>query len=189
LTAGPSQYDLVGARSLSEYNVLPRPPSLQVGDPAPTQGLTLTTAVIPSRNVVNQTGVYGTQGVAAATNVPGARWSSAAWTDAGGNLWLFGGQGYDSTGNGSLSDLWEFKGGQWIWVKGPASVSQAGIYGLTPGPIIYPYVGNGPGSRFAPGYWIDNKNQFWIFGGQGFDSVGTNGNGLLSDLWRYLPYP
>jgi hypothetical protein len=20
-------------------------------------------------------------------------------------------------------------------------------------------------------------------------SVGTNGNGLLSDLWRYLPYP
>src|SRR5882762_4508042 len=144
---------------------------------------------VSGANVVNQTGVYGTQGVAAATNVPGARWSSAAWTDAGGNLWLFGGQGYDSTGNGSLSDLWEFKGGQWIWVKGPASVSQAGIYGLTPGPIIYPYVGNGPGSRFAPGYWIDNKNQFWIFGGQGFDSVGTNGNGLLSDLWRYLPYP
>ena len=43
--------------------------------------------------------------------------------------------------------------------------------------IIYPYVGNGPGSRFALGYWIDNKNQFWIFGGQGFDSAGTNGNG------------
>jgi len=38
-------------------------------------------------------------------------------------------------------------------VKGSASVSQGGIYGLTPGPIIYPYVGNGPGSRFAPGYW------------------------------------
>jgi hypothetical protein len=140
-------------------------------------------------NVVNQTGVYGTQGVAASTNVPGARWSSGAWTDAGGNFWLFGGQGYDSIGNGSLNDVWEYKGGQWIWVKGPASVSQAGIYGLTPGPIIYPYVGNGPGSRFAPGYWIDNKNEFWIFGGEGFDSAGTNGNGLLSDLWRYLPYP
>jgi len=141
-------------------------------------------------NVVNQTGVYGTQGVGAATNVPGARWSSAAWTDASGNLWLFGGQGYDSTGNGSLNDLWEYKGSQWIWVKGPASVSQPGVYGATtPGPIIYPYVGNGPGSRFAPGYWIDNKNQFWIFGGQGFDSAGTNGNGLLNDLWRYLPYP
>jgi hypothetical protein len=145
-------------------------------------------------NVVNQTGVYGTQGVAAATNVPGARWSSAAWTDASGNLWLFGGQGYDSTGNGSLSDLWQYKGGQWIWTKGPASVSQAGIYGLTPGPIIYPYVGNGPGSRFAPGYWYlfdpsTQSTEFWMFGGQGFDTAGTNGNGLLSDLWRYLPYP
>src|SRR6267142_153822 len=93
---------------------------------------------VSGANVVNQTGVYGTQDVAAATNVPGARWSSAAWTDAGGNLWLFGGQGYDSTGNGSLNDLWEYKGGQWIWVKGPASVSQAGVYGTTsPGPIIY----------------------------------------------------
>ena len=140
-------------------------------------------------NVVNQTGVYGTQGVAVATNVPGARWSSAAWTDAVGNLWLFGGEGYDSAGNGSLSDLWAYSGGQWIWVKGPASVGQAGIYGLTPGPIIYPYVGNGPGSRFAPGYWIDPFNQFWMFGGEGFDSSGTNGNGLLSDLWRYVPYP
>src|SRR6266550_2064659 len=140
-------------------------------------------------NVVNQTGVYGTIGVAAATNVPGARWSSAAWTDVVGNLWLFGGQGYDSTGNGSLSDLWAYTGGQWVWVKGPASVSQGGIYGGTPGPIIYPYVGDNPGSRFAPAYWIDPLNQFWMFGGEGFDSGGTNGNGLLNDLWRYLPYP
>jgi len=41
------------------------------------------------------------------------------WTDLNGNLWLFGGQGFDSTGNGTLNDLWEFKGGQWIWQKGP----------------------------------------------------------------------
>jgi hypothetical protein len=144
---------------------------------------------ISGANVSNQLGVYGSQGVAAATNVPGARWSSAAWTDPAGNLWLFGGQGYDSSGNGSLADLWEFTGGQWVWMKGPGSVSQGGVYGLTPGPIIYPYVGNYPGSRFAPGYWIDGNGQFWIFGGEGFDSAGANGNGLLSDLWRYLPYP
>ncbi len=145
-------------------------------------------------NVVNQTGVYGVQGVAAATNVPGARWSSGAWTDKSGNFWIFAGEGYDSVGNGSLSDVWQYKGGQWTWVKGSASVSQGGIYGLTPGPIIYPYVGNGPGSRFAPGYWYvldpsSNEVFFWMFGGEGFDSAGTNGNGLLSDLWRYLPYP
>ena len=67
-----------------------------------------------------------------------------------------------------------------------------------PGLIIYPYVCNVPGSRFGPGYWFVNdidfpsgKNnfQFWMSGVEGFDSAGTNGNGLLSDLWRYLPYP
>jgi N-acetylneuraminic acid mutarotase len=151
---------------------------------------------VSGANVANQTGVYGAQGVAAATNVPGARWSSAAWADASGSLWLFGGQGYDSTGNGSLSDVWKYdlSVNQWIWEKGPGSVSQAGLYGLVPGPIIYPFVGDDPGSRFAPGYWYvfdpgTQSSYFWIFGGEGFDTAGTNGNRLLSDLWRYLPYP
>jgi hypothetical protein len=144
---------------------------------------------VSGANVINQTGVYGVQGVGAATNVPGARWSPAAWSDHNGNLWLFGGQGYDSSANGSLADLWEYTAGQWIWVKGPASVNQAGTYGLAPGLTIFPFVGNFPGSRFAPAYWVDTKNQFWMFGGEGYDSAGTNGNGLLNDLWRYLPYP
>jgi hypothetical protein len=68
-------------------------------------------------------------------------------------------------------------------------VDQSSNYGGTPGPVIYPYVGNYIGSRFAPGYWIDNNNELWIFGGEGFDASSGNGNGLLSDLWRYLPYP
>jgi hypothetical protein len=37
------------------------------------------------------TGIYGTLNQPAATNVPGARSSAASWTDASGNLWLFGG--------------------------------------------------------------------------------------------------
>jgi Galactose oxidase, central domain len=140
-------------------------------------------------NVVDQAGTYGTQGVAAATNVPGGRWSSAAWTDAIGNLWLFGGQGYDSSGNGSLGDLWVYTSGGWIWVKGPSSVSQPGNYGLPPNYIIYPYVVNYPGTRIAPGYWLDLNNELWIFGGEGEDATGGNGTGLLDDLWRYVPYP
>jgi N-acetylneuraminic acid mutarotase len=144
---------------------------------------------VSGSNIVNSIGVYGTQGVAAATNVPGARWSSASWTDAIGNFYLFGGEGYDPAGNGSLSDLWVYSGGKWIWVKGPSAVSQPGIYGLSPAPIIYPYVGNNPGSRYAPGYWIDNQGFFWMFGGEGFDVSGGNGNGLLNDLWRFVPYP
>ncbi len=81
---------------------------------------------VSGANVVNQVGNYGTVGVAASTNVPGARWSSAAWSDLSGNLWMFGGVGYDTTAYGPLSDLWEFTNGNWVWVKGPNSVAQTG---------------------------------------------------------------
>lgn len=148
---------------------------------------------VAGANTVNQTATYGTQGVAASTNVPGARWNSAAWSDVDqfGNsrLWLFGGQGYDATANGSLADLWCFSQGEWTWVKGPSAVDQAGIYGQSPTPITWPYVGNNPGSRWGAGYWVDHSGQLWILGGEGYDSTGASGDGLLNDLWRYLPYP
>src|SRR5262249_787610 len=139
---------------------------------------------IAGASTVNQPGIYGTEGTAAASNTPGARWSAAAWTDGAGRLWLFGGQGFDSTGNGPLSDVWQFSNGQWTWVKGPNAVDQAGVYGIQANPVVWPHVTNTPGSRWAPGYWIDKSNQLWVFGGEGFDSAGTNGNGLLNDLWR-----
>lgn len=139
-------------------------------------------------NVLNQVGNYGLEGVAAATNVPGARYSPAAWTDASGNFWMFGGFGYDATGNGTLADLWEFKGGQWIWTKGPSSVSQIGVYGIQPNTVVWPHVIDYPGSRWGASYWVA-PNGFWMFGGEGFDSQNGGGDQLLSDLWRYLPFP
>jgi hypothetical protein len=42
-------------------------------------------------NTDNASGVYGTQGTAAAGNVPGARYAATSWIDSSGNLWLFGG--------------------------------------------------------------------------------------------------
>jgi N-acetylneuraminic acid mutarotase len=51
-------------------------------------------------------GVYGTLGVPAPGNVPGARFSSAAWTDGNGDFWLFGS---DGTGpNLFLNDFWKY---------------------------------------------------------------------------------
>lgn len=146
---------------------------------------------------INAKGSYGIVGMASSTNVPGARWSSAGWTDLNGNLWLFGGQGFDSTGNGTLNDLWEFKGGQWIWQKGPNSVDQPGVYGNAPDPYVAAYYFNNPGARWGASYWTSPNNtnpvatydQLWMFGGEGYDSVGTNGNTLLNDLWRYVPMP
>ena len=59
---------------------------------------------------IDQFGVYGTEGTAAITNLPGARDSGLSWTDASGNLWLMGGYGLGSgAGFDSLNDLWEFQ--------------------------------------------------------------------------------
>jgi N-acetylneuraminic acid mutarotase len=133
----------------------------------------------------NQAGTYGTQGVADAANAPGARSAAVAWTDASGNLWLFGGQGYDGSGNvGDLSDLWKYdaSAGNWTWVNGSNTVGQAGTYG-TQGVAD---AANMPGGRQGAASWVDasvTSRTLWLFGGQGYD--GSGNAGYLSDLWKY----
>ena len=63
---------------------------------------------ISGSDLGSQFGTYGTQGVAASSNVPGARQSPVTWIDASGNLWLFGGYGGASQAVGELNDLWEY---------------------------------------------------------------------------------
>src|ERR1035441_8783623 len=77
------------------------------------------------------TGVYGTKGMADPAETPGARVDASAWTDANGNLWLFGGSGADdgTYGGGLLNDLWEYSGGQWTWMAGSSMANQVGAYG------------------------------------------------------------
>jgi hypothetical protein len=58
-------------------------------------------------NTMNQPGVYGTKGIAASTNKPGARYGSISWTDSTDNLWLFG--GYGTGFFGGLNGLWKFE--------------------------------------------------------------------------------
>jgi N-acetylneuraminic acid mutarotase len=66
---------------------------------------------VSGSNTTDALPVYGTMGTAAASNVPGARMGSVSWADSMGNLWLFGGSGYDSTGTGGddLNDLWRYQ--------------------------------------------------------------------------------
>ena len=55
-----------------------------------------------------------------------------AWTDGAGALWLFGGLGIDSTGNGgNLNDLWKFDptSDLWTWVSGSNMAGASGVYG------------------------------------------------------------
>ncbi len=48
-------------------------------------------------------------------------------------IWVFGGAGYDSVGNGStdLNDLWRFdpQTGQWTWMSGSNMAGAKGVYG------------------------------------------------------------
>src|SRR3984957_14008050 len=134
-------------------------------------------------STVNASGVYGTQGTAAAGNVPGARYSASSWTVSG-NLWLFGGYGYDSIGTvGKLNDLWQFttSSGQWTWINGQDGANPSAIYGT----LGSSTANNLPGARQAATSWTDSSGYLWLFGGVGFDSTGAVGN--LNDLWRYIP--
>jgi len=131
-----------------------------------------------------QPGVYGTQGVPAATNMPGARYVAVSWIDANGNAWLFGGDGSDSAGSeGELNDLWEFNPGTrtWIWMSGANTVNQYGVYG-TQG---MPAATNAPGGRDSAVSWIDASGNLLLFGGVGFGSAGHGGGGDLNDLWEF----
>lgn len=54
-------------------------------------------------------GTYGTKGVPASTNAPGARLNGAVWFTSDGALWMFGGEGHDRVNDvGEMGDLWRF---------------------------------------------------------------------------------
>jgi hypothetical protein len=50
-------------------------------------------------NQPNQKGVYGEKGVPDSNNIPGGRSGAVSWTDKSGNMWIFGGYGYDASGS------------------------------------------------------------------------------------------
>ena len=131
-------------------------------------------------------GTYGTYGSALfppSGGTPGARQSAAAWADNSGNLWLFGGYGYDSAqvlvtdplpNVGMLNDLWEYspKTNAWTWIMGSYLAGAGGSYG-TKG---IDASSNTPGSRAGSIFWTDKNGTFWLLGGNYFN-----------DLWRFDP--
>lgn len=129
----------------------------------------------------NASGVYGTPGVAAAANIPGARTGSSVWLDSGGDVWLFGGSGLNSSGTvQEYNDLWEYNpaSGLWTWVSGSNLPDALGVYGT-------PHAGTAgsePGARVSAVAWSDRSGNLWLFGGYGY---GQTGSGTLNDLWEY----
>jgi hypothetical protein len=133
-------------------------------------------------NTPNAAGVYGTQGTAAAGNVPGARMGGSAWLDASGDVWLLGGLGLATGGLAQeFNDLWEYvpSSGLWTWIGGSNFPNAAGVYGTQGAGAA----GNGPGARVSALSWKDQAGDFWLFGGYGYAQDGNVGN--LNDLWEY----
>ncbi|MGO9094620.1 MAG: kelch repeat-containing protein [Bryobacteraceae bacterium] len=110
------------------------------------------------------------------------------WTDGKGHFWLFGGVGYDGSGNlGNLNDLWEFDPAtnEWGWMGGSSTVGsgggQPGVYGT----LGTPSAGNIPGGRESSATWTDSSGNFWLFGGGMFYASGNES--YLNDLWEFNP--
>ena len=127
-------------------------------------------------NATNVPGVYGTMGVAAATNKPGSRRNAVTWKDVSGNLWLFSGLGYAPT-NGTINDVWKYdpSTNQWTWVGGGNVINNSGVYG-TEG---VPTCSTKPGSRVGAVSWTDGAGDVWIFGG-----ASSNPSDRFNDLWK-----
>jgi N-acetylneuraminic acid mutarotase/ribosomal protein S11 len=133
-------------------------------------------------NMANQNGSYGTLGVPAAGNIPGARGFSTV-QNISGEVWLFGGFGNDSAGvQDNLNDLWDYtlSTGKWTWMGGLNFVDEVGVYGAkgTVGPL------NIPGARYSPATWTDTSGNFWLFGGSNLEVNGTTVDSF-NDLWEF----
>ncbi len=132
----------------------------------------------------NQAAVYGTKGVASTDNMPSSRYHAVSWIDSSNNLWLFGGQGYDSNSTTyQFNDLWKYNPStnQWTWVSGTNLTNQFGVYGVKGTPDD----ANIPGARSGAASWTDSLGNFWLFGGYGYTASGSVS--WLNDLWKYNP--
>jgi hypothetical protein len=125
---------------------------------------------------------YGTQGASAAGNNPGGREGAAKWTDAAGNLWLFGGDNLAAQTWEEFNDLWRFNPstGLWTWVGGSNVAANAGSYGT----LGVPAAGNLPPARSDAISWVDSAGVFWLFGGVQFNANGSY-LAVFNDLWSY----
>jgi len=134
-------------------------------------------------NLIAQLGNYGTLGLAAPGNKPGGRTLGATWADNSGNLYMFGGYGYDAAGTlGYLNDLWRYNtvSNHWTWISGSNLAFQAGVYGT----VTVSSPGNMPGGRLDAATWMDAAGNLWLFGGLGATTPSTS-VGVLNDLWKY----
>lgn len=132
---------------------------------------------VKGTNTVNQSPVYGTQGISGPNNSPGGRAEcKSSWVDGQNFAWIFGGQDLAS---GVFNDLWKYDVNinEWTCMKGDMITNGLGNYG-TKG-VEAP--ANLPPARLSYTKWKGKDGNFYIFAG------GTFNNDNFNDVWRYNP--
>ncbi len=134
---------------------------------------------VKGSNAVNQTAVYGTQGLASANNLPGGLHFPGYWMHNN-ELYLYAGSGFGTAAQGYLGDVWKYSisSNQWTWIKGSGAVNQPGVYGslgIGSASVL-------PGGRYSPVCWKASLSKVYLFGGYGFSSGPV---GALNDFYVY----
>lgn len=142
-------------------------------------------AFMGGTQTVNQAPTYGTEGVEASSNVPGARYDTHCWIDSSDKFWVFGGYGYDASSTvESLSDLWKFDPStlKWTWMGGSQYVQAKPV--LEDGTWYAAKTGNWPSAHWGGGYTKDSSGNMWLIGGRGY-IADKAGEGWLNDIWKF----
>lgn len=137
-------------------------------------------------DVTKCAGKYGKMGIASKKNYPGCREGASSWVDQQGDLWMFGGSGFDNFSTttfampGLLSDFWMYNASsnQWVWIGGLSRGEGNPFYGEKGKADPQ----NLPGPRENAVSFI-YENQLWLFGGSGHDA--REFDGFLNDLWMH----
>lgn len=122
---------------------------------------------------------------------PASGHSFTTWTDALGQLWLFGGVRNDLLGSGDYDNrLWRFNTGTGTWSLVKAgNTGDSSAYGIR----NVAAASNLPSYRKGSLSCTDSQGNLWLFGGYGYglpryiDDPGNHFSqtGNLNDLWKY----
>lgn len=120
----------------------------------------------------------GQKGVASPTNSPGSR-RNAVVCGRDSVFYLYGGE--DDSYH-LYSDLWRFSEGQWAWIAGSDALDLPAVVTHEGGS----FDGNTPGGLTEARCAIDLDGDFWMFGGQGYDTTSPITQTVFLDhLWHY----
>lgn len=139
----------------------------------------------------NSPGVYGAQYLPHPSNNPGGRSGAGIAQDAAGNVWLFGGTGYNRVSElGLLDDLWKWERstGLWTWMGGhDRYMTEQEKFGTAVEPEIY-HADNNPSARQSGNLWFNADGELYLSGGTGTVLLSSGIQpSVLSDIWKFNP--